>query len=105
MGTVPSYRGPHEPSTRSFEPHIVGYRGHVPRLWVSKSEQSAASARMVSAPPRHFQSTTESALADAARRSFVNHVPNRSYQRSLHAMPGYGGHMPQRWQKGHSSFG
>mmetsp|Transcript_6538 Transcript_6538/g.14270 ORF Transcript_6538/g.14270 Transcript_6538/m.14270 type:complete len:137 (+) Transcript_6538:93-503(+) len=71
------YRGPHDPAPpRDFHPHIACYLGHIPAGWTSKHEKA-----------KDLQDEDDGKLADA----------DAPEPRSVHAVSGYTGHQPFRW--------
>mmetsp|Transcript_6083 Transcript_6083/g.10460 ORF Transcript_6083/g.10460 Transcript_6083/m.10460 type:complete len:115 (-) Transcript_6083:93-437(-) len=71
-----TFRGPHDPQApKDFHPHIACYLGHIPSGWTSKHEK---------APDPELE-----------ERKVVDTPPPEP--RSVHAVSGYTGHQPIRW--------
>jgi len=84
--THADFKGPHAaPESKLFNNHILGYTGHVSKLWISKVDTPMLdkAARSKSAPQSQYETTTKF---------------DSSLQRSCYGMPGYMGHQPSFWR-------
>jgi len=80
------YHGPHErPEPKAFEMHIGTYTGHVPHSWVPPSQLG-----LTGATGKHQVARSPSIKTLAGAGSLT-------FKRQIHAMRGYGGHVPRNW--------